>query len=69
MYDLLRRLTLGLLTGTAASASMADHESGARIDGADLTEMDCCWSPTMGLPPASFEETHPGAKLQGPASA
>lgn len=65
MYDLLRRLTLGLMSGTAAAA-IADHESGARIDGAELTEMDCRWSPTMGLPQAAFEETQPHA-LQLPA--
>ncbi len=66
MYDLLRRMTLGLVSGAAESSSMADHESCAYIDGAELNEMDCRWSPTMGLQPGAFEETQPHA-LQLPA--
>jgi hypothetical protein len=65
VFDLLRRLRLSLMSGTAP-AEMADHESGARIDGAELTEMDCRWSPTMGLTQTAFEETQPHA-LQLPA--
>lgn len=66
MYDLIRLLTLGRKSGS--STSMPDHESGAHIDGANLTEMDCCWSPTMGQPSPSFEETHPRVQRQGPES-
>lgn len=67
VYDLLRRLTLSLISGTAATAETADHESSVRIDGAELTEMDCRWSPTMGLPQTAVEETQPHTQLQGPA--
>ena len=68
VYDLLRRLALGLVSGTATSASMTDYESSAFIDGAELTEMDCRWSPTMGLQQGAFEETQTHAKRQGPTA-
>jgi hypothetical protein len=54
------------MSGTA-TAAMADHESGATIDGAKLTEMDCRWSPTMGpigQKQENFEETQPHSKFQ-----
>ena len=69
VYDLIRLLTIALKSGS--SSSLPDHESGARIDridGANLTEMDCCWSPTMGQPLPSFEEIHPRVQRQGPES-
>jgi hypothetical protein len=49
---------------------MDDYEAGSIIDGAELTEMDCRWSPSMGLlPQGTFEETHPQAQVRSPGSA
>jgi hypothetical protein len=68
VIDLFRRLANGLVPGSAASASTTDFESSAIVDGAELTEMDCRWSPSMGLQPAPFEETQPHALVRPPAA-
>jgi hypothetical protein len=67
VIDLFRRLAQGLVPSAAASAPMDDYEAGSIIDGAELTEMDCRWSPSMGLlPQGTFEETHPQAQVRSP---
>lgn len=57
MYSLFTRalFKLRLVNDT----SFGDREYGEFVDGANLGEMDCRWSPTMGLRPTDFEETRP----------
>lgn len=66
MYSLFTRalFKLRLVNDT----SFGDREYGEFVDGANLGEMDCRWSPTMGLTPNDPEETRPhGRPLNVPS--
>lgn len=66
MFSLLRRIVLGERVNH--DRWLTDIEMGELVDGTNLGEMDCRWSPTMGMPPADFEETRPhGMPLNAPS--
>jgi len=66
MYSLLTRLLSG--SRFTSDRSSGDEEFGERVDGANLGEMDCRWSPNMGLAPNDLEEKRPhGMTLNVPS--
>jgi hypothetical protein len=66
MYSLLTRLLSGSRFTTDPSSG--DEEFGELVDGANLGEADCRWSPNMGLAPNDLEEKRPhGMPLNVPS--